>query len=138
MDITVRGLDTKDLVHLPGEWTMMRACFRISLLILLVFKSMSATAADSKPVAWDKMQGLGEVEYFSLESQKEDGAKQLYHIFIRVPEQSEGDAKSYPTLYLLDGGINFPLFSSYYTYLRFMQDVPELIIVGIGYGSKDL
>jgi uncharacterized protein len=115
----------------------MGACLRVSLLILMIFSCIRVTATESKQIAWDKLQGLGEVEYFSLQNDKEDGSKQLYHIFIRVPEPDQGNAKSYPTLYLLDGGTNFPLLASYYSYLRFMQDVPELIIVGISYGSDD-
>ena len=89
-------------------------------------------------VAWDKLQGLGDVEYFQLQNTKPGKSAHPYHIFVRLPDEyKQADKESYPTLYLLDGGTNFPLFSAYYTYLRLMQDVPPTIIVGISYGHQD-
>ena len=38
----------------------------------------------------------------------------------------------------MDGGALFPLFSAYYRYLNFGEEVPDLIIVGISYGSDTL
>jgi predicted alpha/beta superfamily hydrolase len=94
--------------------------------------------ANSESIAWEKLHGLGDVEYVHMQTQKDDGKKQSYHIFIRLPDDLDTTGKTkYPTLYLLDGGTNFPLLSSYYQYLRFMQDVPAMIIVGISYGTED-
>jgi predicted alpha/beta superfamily hydrolase len=94
--------------------------------------------AKDKNVPWDKLYGLGPVEYIHMQTQKNGDENQSYHIFVRLPEDLDpsGNTK-YPTLYLLDGGTNFPLFASYYKYLRFMQDVPSMIIVGISYGTQD-
>lgn len=64
--------------------------------------------------------------------------KRAYHIYVRLPESfDESSSQKYPTIYLLDGGITFPLLASYYQYLRFAEDLPEMIIVGISYGSND-
>lgn len=91
-----------------------------------------------KNIAWDKLYGLGPVEYEQVDIDKPEGGKQAYHIFVRLPEDLDKTGKTeYPTIYLLDAGTNFPLFSSYYKYLRFMEDVPSMIIVGISYGTQD-
>ncbi|MGS2719174.1 alpha/beta hydrolase [Paraglaciecola aestuariivivens] len=112
---------------------MLKCFVGFTLVLLLV---LNTAAAKEPAVAWDKLYGLGQVEYFTLSKTKADDTKQLYHMFVRVPVQHANSPKSYPTLYLLDGGTNFPLFSAYYQYLAFAQDVPEMIIVGISYGSQ--
>jgi predicted alpha/beta superfamily hydrolase len=40
-------------------------------------------------------------------------------------------------VYLLDGGITFPLLSGYFRYLTLAEEVPAAILVGIGYGTDD-
>lgn len=98
----------------------------------------SAAVADEQKVAWDKLFGLRNVEYMQMDTVKPDGNKQAYHIFVRLPNDADRTGKTqYPTLYMLDGGANFPLFASYYHYLRFMEDVPPMILVGISYGTQD-
>ena len=53
-----------------------------------------------------------------------------------VPDEIDS-VKTYPTVYLLDGGITYPLLASYYKYLLLGEEVPELIIGGISYGTND-
>ena len=43
--------------------------------------------------------------------------------------------RTYPTIYVLDGGALYPLLVSYYRYLNFGEELPDAIIVGISYGS---
>jgi predicted alpha/beta superfamily hydrolase len=96
-----------------------------------------ARASDQK-VAWEKLYGLGDVEYVHMQTRKDGGKNQSYHIFIRQPDNVDTTGKTkYPTLYLLDGGTNFPLLSSYYQFIRLMEEVPPMIIVGISYGTQD-
>jgi hypothetical protein len=45
--------------------------------------------------------------------------------------------KKYPVLYVLDGDIAFGMAASIARYLQIGNNIPELIIVGIGYGSAD-
>ena len=81
------------------------------------------------------LQGLGDSHYRRIESEI---LGRTYHIFVMLPdgyEQSPG--ADYPTIYLLDGGALFPLFSAYYRYLNFGEEIPDSIIVGISYGSDD-
>lgn len=111
----------------------------ILLVILCSFSSISV--ADKKPkapIAWDKLPSLGTVEYFQLANNKPNKSDYPYHIFVRLPEEYVNEKSTvFPTLYLLDGGTNFPLFASYYSFLRLMEDIPPMIIVGISYGSND-
>ncbi|WP_343856477.1 alpha/beta hydrolase [Aliiglaciecola litoralis] len=117
--------------------------FNPLLITFLLFGLTSlAFAADkhapSKEIAWSKLQGLGDIEYFQLKNTKPNKTKHPYHIFVRLPDEyNQSEKVYYPTLYLLDGGTNFPLFAAYYSYLRAMEDVPALIIVGISYGNND-
>lgn len=61
-----------------------------------------------------------------------------YHIYIDLPD-SYGEAnKTYPVIYLLDGGLNFPMISPYYLLLRINEPMPEAIIVGIAYPGLGL
>jgi len=80
------------------------------------------------------MQGLGNARYHRLSSTI---LQRDFHIFVRLPETySELKEAEFPTVYLLDGGITFPLLSGYYRYLSLAGDVPDAILVGIGYGTE--
>ncbi|MGJ8679040.1 alpha/beta hydrolase [Paraglaciecola sp.] len=92
----------------------------------------------AKPVAWEKLQGLGQVEYFELKNAHKTKNNLPYHIFVRLPEEYHQDKQQqFPVLYLTDGGTNFPLFAANYTHLRWMDDIPPMIVVGISYGTHD-
>lgn len=114
----------------------------IKALFFFSFCSLMAISAETEntkqAVAWDKLQGLGNVEYFQLANTKPGKSAYPYHIFVRLPNEYE-DPKiaSFPTLYVLDGGTNFPLFAASYSHLRLMDDIPPMIIVGISYGTDN-
>lgn len=113
-------------------------CLKKVTNTLIIATLLSTQWAIAKEVPWDKLQGLGHVEYFDIKNKKKADNKAPYHIFIRLPEEYNTSKKQdFPVLYLLDGGTNFPLFAAAYTYLRWMQDVPPMIIVGISYGTHD-
>jgi hypothetical protein len=121
---------------------MIQGFYQLLLLFVLLTCPAIAFAAGEQinhgDVAWDKLQGLGEVEYFQLENIKPGKSAYPYHIFVRLPDEyKQAEREYYPTLYLLDGGTNFPMFAAYYTLLRLMQDVPPMIIVGISYATDD-
>ncbi len=82
---------------------------------------------------FDRMQGMGDTKYHLLEYEP---LEQTYHIFVRLPDEHE-NGKKYPTVYLLDGGATFPMLGAYYHYLRFAEEIPPAIIVGISYGTDD-
>ena len=100
----------------------------VFLLLLLHADPLRAESFDPA-----RLQGLGDTRYHQFES---EALGHTLHIYVRVPESSEQNPEQrFPTVYLLDGGINFPLLSSYYHYLRLGEEVPEMILVGISYGS---
>ena len=58
-----------------------------------------------------------------------------FYIYISLPDGYEESVKKYPVLYVLDGDISFGMAASIARYLQFGNTIPELIIVGIGYGA---
>lgn len=60
-----------------------------------------------------------------------------FRILISVPDNYSAGDKRYPVLYVLDGDIAFGMAASIARYLQIGNSIPELIIVGIGYGSVD-
>jgi len=79
------------------------------------------------------LQGLGKPNYHVVKSAQNEST---YHLIVRLPDGYNKNNK-YPTIYLLDGGISYPLLSAYYHYLRFTEEIPAMIIVGISYGTDD-
>lgn len=78
------------------------------------------------------LQGLGDVRYHHVNSAV---VGRGYHVFVRLPEGYDESDQDYPTIYLLDGGGTFPMLASYYRNLRFGEEAPDMIVVGISYGS---
>src|SRR4051812_41487660 len=62
---------------------------------------------------------------------------QSYQLMISVPRSYHVDKNvSYPVVYVLDTEFNFGMVEEVYRKLNEHNDVPEMIIVGIGYGSS--
>ena len=81
------------------------------------------------------MQGLGDTHYQEIDSEI---VGRSYHIFIMLPDgYKKSSEENYPTVYLLDGGVLFPLLTAYYRYLNFGESIPDAIVVGISYGSDN-
>lgn len=79
------------------------------------------------------LQGLGDSHYLRLQSETLD---RDFHVFVMLPDGYEQHPeKSYPTVYVLDGGALYPLLVAYYRYLNFGKEIPAAIVVGISYGS---
>ena len=96
--------------------------------LLLLANALPADSFDPS-----KLQGLGDTRYHAFESET---LGHPLHIYVRVPEgAAQNPGRRYPTVYLLDGGIHYPLLSAYYHYLRLDEELPELMLVGISYGS---
>lgn len=107
---------------------MLRLC--VFLLCMLL-----ARGASTETVSIKGLQGLDETRYHRLESKLQERG---YHVFVGLPAGYPADAeKNYPTIYILDGGELYPMLRGYYHYLRNSDEVPEAILVGISYGSRD-
>ena len=108
--------------------TVMRKTIAVWLPLLMV-----GFAADAA-VDMQYLQGLGGTRYHHVEAAVIGRA---YHIYVMVPDEYDQEPdETYPTIYVLDGGALFPLLSAYHRYLRFSEEAPNAIIVGISYGSS--
>lgn len=58
-----------------------------------------------------------------------------YFLYLKLPRDYSQTNKSYPVIYLLDGDISFTMAWSNVRYLQYGRHVPDVIIVGVGYGS---
>ena len=82
----------------------------------------------------DYLAGLSPADHYELLS---EAVGRSYHIFVRLPENYDETRDAYPTVYLLDGDIVFPLIAAYHLFLSYDEPVPDAIIVGISYGTFD-
>lgn len=60
-----------------------------------------------------------------------------FHIYISLPDGYDESVKRYPVLYVLDSDVAFGMAASIARYLQIGDNIPELIVVGIGYGALD-
>jgi len=60
-----------------------------------------------------------------------------FHIFISLPDDYNNTDKRYPVLYVLDGDISYGIAAGIARYLEIGGNIPELIVIGIGYGAID-
>ena len=60
-----------------------------------------------------------------------------FHVMVSVPDGYYSGDKRYPVLYVLDGDVAFGMAASIARYLQIGENIPELIVVGIGYGALD-
>lgn len=102
--------------------------YLITSLILLACYPLQA-----QQPSFENLPALAGTKYHFVDY---ESLNQVYHIYIKLPDEYDA-TKKYPTVYLLDGGATFPLLAGYYRYLKFAEEVPELIIVGISYGTDD-
>ncbi len=101
---------------------------RVIFGILVLCVVSAAAAVDTR-----YLQGLGDTRYEHFES-KVIGRD--FHIFVRLPDgYDQSPDRQYPTIYLLDGGVQFPMLSTYNWYLGLGDEVPDAIVVGISYGA---
>ena len=99
--------------------------------VLACFPPQAGAQAGSFDTSY--LQGLDDTRYHRLDSST---LERPLHIYVRVPAESVAQPRStYPVVYLLDGGITYPLLTAYHHYLRFSDELPEMILVGISYGS---
>ncbi len=115
------------------HWQM-RFVGRLFVAVLVALLGSTGSAFSQEQTAQQALYGLGTNHYHRLESQLIEG--QTYHLFVRLPEEYDQTAK-YPTVYLLDGGVTYPMLAAYYHYLKLAEEVASSIIIGISYGTED-
>ncbi|MGB0495106.1 MAG: alpha/beta hydrolase [Kangiellaceae bacterium] len=103
--------------------------------IIILFLFTHSSLAELKPQSINKYpHGLDSTIYHTLESKE---LKREFHLFVKLPKDYKTSNKKYPVIYLLDGGLTYPLLASYHTYLSLAEETPQSIIVGISYGTSD-
>jgi len=103
---------------------------RAGWIALTVLLPLQAMAIDTQ-----YLQGLRDTHYERIESEE---VGRSFHIYTMLPDSYEADSeRRYPTIYVLDGGLLFPLLAAYYRYQRLADETREAIIVGISYGSDE-
>jgi predicted alpha/beta superfamily hydrolase len=103
---------------------------RIGWIVLIVSLPLQALAVDTQ-----YLQGLRDTHYERVESEE---IGRTFHVYTMLPDSYDPESeRRYPTIYVLDGGLLFPLLGAYYRYLRLADETREAIIVGISYGSDN-
>jgi predicted alpha/beta superfamily hydrolase len=82
--------------------------------------------SSEKPVAF---------RYSELHHLFADRIGQGYHLFVQVPYGYERSNAPYPVVYLLDGDQFFGIVTDVVRLLQHAKEVPDLIVVGVGYGT---
>lgn len=106
---------------------MKRFCFFIILIFSFTLKVNAQNVTDLKETT-----NLYNTQEKVIHSNIVDDD---FRLFISVPDDYVKSGKKYPVLYLLDGDIAYGMAASIARYLQVGNIVPELIIVGIGYGA---
>lgn len=105
------------------------------ILLVLTAYSIAGSALCAERLQVTGMQRIDNTEYHLVTA---DNYAQDYHVLVGLPDSyHDTTEREYPTVYLLDGGTNFPLLASYQHFLRLNERVPEVILVGISYGADN-
>ena len=59
-----------------------------------------------------------------------------YHLSIALPDSYKTSTQAYPVIYVLDGDFNFGVAAGLTRFSHWFRNIPELIIVGIGYAME--
>jgi predicted alpha/beta superfamily hydrolase len=59
-----------------------------------------------------------------------------YHLSVALPDSYKTSTQAYPVIYVLDGDYHFGVAAGLTRYSNVFRNVPELIIVGIGYDME--
>jgi predicted alpha/beta superfamily hydrolase len=103
----------------------------ITLLFISVISIYSQTSSDNINSKQYSLYNATEEYIFS------ESVADTFHVMISVPDGYYSGDKRYPVLYVLDGDVAFGMAASIARYLQIGENIPELIVVGIGYGALD-
>ena len=113
----------------------MKPLIKVVILLIILFNSNASIIAQTSSDNINSQQ-------FSLYNATEkymysELIADSFYVFVSVPDGYYSSDKRYPVLYVLDGDIAFGMAASIARYLQIGENIPELIIVGIGYGGLD-
>lgn len=97
-------------------------------MLAILFASLAAAEVDTR-----YLPAFGDSRYEQFDSKV---IGRSFHLFVRLPDgYDDSPGALYPTIYLLDGGVQFPMLSTYQWYLGLGDEVPDAIVVGVSYGA---
>lgn len=99
-----------------------------SLLVAVLLLLPAADVHADDPLA--AIHGLSNTEVHPFKSEH---LGRTLNLIVRLPRDYDQEKKQYPVVYLMDGGVLFPLIAGYNQYLRNETFYREPIIVGVGY-----
>ncbi len=107
---------------------------KILVLVLTIIVFVNACNISKEIPSEDLPQSIT-TKYTSLQKIISKEVDDTFYVYLRLPKKYTLENKDYPVLYLLDGDIDFNMATSIVRYLQYGDEVPDLIIVGIGYGT---
>lgn len=100
--------------------------------ILFALCALITSVAGAAP-ALDRLFGLGpDVETFTVSSET---LERDFHVYVRLPRDYAATDCDWPVVYLLDGGILFPMLAPYQLMMEIDGIAPQVVMVGISYGG---
>ena len=106
-----------------------------SLVIYIIFLFFSVGTFAQQINVSDNSNAQVVPNYTEMKVIKSNINNDNYFLYVKLPKNYDEKEKSYPVIYLLDGDIAFTMAWSTVRYLQFGKHLPDVIIVGIGYGS---
>ncbi len=110
----------------------MKIQFKLFCSVVLVISFFSALAQQDVSDINDF--NLYNTQLKLLDSQFIDD---VFHIYVSLPDDYNNTDKRYPVLFVLDGDISYGIAAGIARYLEIGGNIPELIVIGIGYGAID-
>ena len=103
------------------------------LISIFLFFNSTSIPQDFNPKLETSDVTLNYSETFVFYSEE---VQDSFHIYIKLPKGYDKNIeKTYPGIFLLDGDIAFPMAWGIVRYLQYVKYVPDILIVGIGYGG---
>jgi hypothetical protein len=103
------------------------------LTLVLLGSAVALRAADASPSAPPVTLANTQLRALPRAANGRD-----YQLYVSLPASyGQHPEKRYPVLYVTDGYWDFPLLSAIYGNLFYDQVLPEIIVVGIGYGGAN-
>ncbi|MEM7054163.1 MAG: alpha/beta hydrolase-fold protein [Pseudomonadota bacterium] len=100
--------------------------------IATIFFAIVISSQASANEKLDRLFGLGPLDAFTVQSET---LGRDFHIYVRLPLDYEESSCEWPVVYLLDGGILFPMLAPYQLMLEIDELAPPVVMVGISYGG---
>jgi uncharacterized protein len=103
----------------------------LAITILFALQSPTLSAQDDNDTNLELIASLEPgTRVVRMESPSND---QQYLIFINLPRGYDSSDRTYPVVYLTDPVVMYGMTTEYVRYLAFSQQLPHMIVVGIGY-----